>query len=48
MADSILVAEDERASAEYLKLLLEQKGFEVRLAGSELANARASRHQARE
>ncbi|MFK7897643.1 MAG: sigma-54-dependent transcriptional regulator [Myxococcota bacterium] len=34
MADSILVAEDERASAEYLKLLLEEKGFEVRLAGN--------------
>lgn len=34
MPDSILVAEDERASAEYLKLLLEEKGFEVRLAGN--------------
>lgn len=34
MADSILVAEDERSSAEYLKLLLEELGFEVRLAGN--------------
>ena len=34
MADSILVAEDERASAEYLKLLLEDMGFEVRLAAN--------------
>ena len=34
MADSILVAEDERASAEYLKLLLEEMGFEVRLAAN--------------
>ena len=34
MADSILVAEDERSSAQYLKLLLEEMGFEVRLAGN--------------
>jgi two-component system response regulator HydG len=34
MADSILVAEDERSSAEYLKLLLEQMGYEVRLAAN--------------
>ncbi|MEZ4292689.1 MAG: response regulator [Myxococcota bacterium] len=34
MADSILIAEDERASAEYLKLLLEERGFEVRVAGN--------------
>ena len=34
MPDSILIAEDERASAEYLKLLLEEMGFEVRLAGN--------------
>ena len=33
MPDSILVAEDERASGEYLKLLLEEMGFEVRLTG---------------
>lgn len=33
MADSILVAEDERASGEYLKLLLEERGFDVRLVG---------------
>lgn len=34
MADSILIAEDERASGEYLKLLLEQMNFEVRLTGN--------------
>jgi len=34
MPDSILVAEDERASGEYLKLLLEEMGFEVRLTGN--------------
>ena len=34
MPDSILVAEDERASCEYLKLLLEEMGFEVRLTGN--------------
>ncbi len=34
MADSILVAEDERASAEYLKLLLEEMGYAVRVAGN--------------
>ncbi len=34
MADSILVAEDERSSAEYLKILLDEKGFEVRLAAN--------------
>jgi DNA-binding NtrC family response regulator len=34
MADSILIAEDERASGEYLKLLLEQMDFEVRLTGN--------------
>ena len=34
MADSILVAEDERASGEYLKLLLEEMGYEVRLSGT--------------
>ena len=34
MADSILVAEDERASGEYLKLLLEEMGYEVRLVGN--------------
>ena len=34
MADAILVAEDERASGEYLKLLLEEMGFAVRLAGN--------------
>jgi CheY-like chemotaxis protein len=34
MPDSILVAEDERASGEYLKLLLEEMGFDVRLAGN--------------
>lgn len=32
--DSILVAEDERASGEYLKLLLEELGYSVRLAGN--------------
>jgi DNA-binding NtrC family response regulator len=31
MPDSILVAEDERASGEYLKLLLEEMGYVVRL-----------------
>lgn len=31
MADAILVAEDERASGEYLKLLLEEQGYSVRL-----------------
>ena len=31
MADSILVAEDEPASGEYLKLLLVELGFTVRL-----------------
>jgi DNA-binding NtrC family response regulator len=34
MADSILVVEDEPSSAEYLKLLLEQMGYEVRLAAN--------------
>ncbi len=34
MPDSILVAEDERASGEYLKLLLEEMGSEVRLTGN--------------
>lgn len=34
MADAILIAEDERASAEYLKLLLEDMGYAVRLAGN--------------
>ncbi len=34
MADSILVAEDERASAEYLKLLLEEMGYAVRVTGN--------------
>ena len=33
MPDSILIAEDDRASGEYLKLLLEEMSFEVRLAG---------------
>ena len=32
--DSILVAEDERASGEYLKLLLEELGYAVRLTGN--------------
>jgi two-component system response regulator HydG len=32
MTDAILVAEDERASGQYLKLLLEEMGYEVRLA----------------
>jgi len=34
MADSILIAEDERASGEYLKILLEEQGFAVRLTGN--------------
>ena len=34
MADSILIAEDERASGEYLKLLLEELGYVVRLTGN--------------
>jgi DNA-binding NtrC family response regulator len=34
MPDSILIAEDDRASGEYLKLLLEEMSFEVRLAGN--------------
>lgn len=32
--DSILVAEDERASGEYLKLLLEELGYDVRLTAN--------------
>ena len=32
MADSILVAEDERASGEYLKLLLEEMGVRIEAA----------------
>jgi len=34
MADSILIAEDERSSGEYLKLLLEEMGYDVRLTAN--------------
>ncbi|MEZ4280395.1 MAG: sigma-54 dependent transcriptional regulator [Myxococcota bacterium] len=36
MSDSILVAEDEPSSAEYLRVLLEERGHEVRLAANGL------------
>jgi len=34
MADSILIAEDERSSGEYLKLLLEEMGYDARLTAN--------------